>query len=166
MIDEATRARYAEAMRKLSEFFPDRCDERVKLRYFERLIECRPPPDAMDEAVERLIDTHKTRSLPPWSAIADRLRDIAQRNWVAPGAESEPEPCRLTPEEIEAQLAEVRKFRLKVMPPRKPNIRADLEARRKKLGYKPLTRAEIDMLNRKKRERECARIAKDGTTPA
>ena len=160
MTDEPTRARYADALRKLSEFFPDKCDERQKRLYFERLLGSSHRPEAVEEAVERLIDTHKTRAFPPWSAIADRLRDIAARTRAEEGQrlrEGEEPWVPMTPEQIEAEIAENRAFRLKVMPEREPDIRTDRAARRKKFGIQPLTQSEIDMLNRKRRERERAR---------
>ncbi len=164
MIDEQTRSRYADALRKLSEFYPDKCDERVKLRYFERLVEKKACPDAVEEAVEKLIDSQKTRVFPPWSAIAERLRDIAKDQRGGLAVESDPPP-QLSPEEWAAVIAENKKLRLKVFPKAKPNIRTDREHRCQVLGIVPLTQAQIDDLNSKKRDRERARRSGSGGAP-
>jgi len=160
--DDERRARYAAAIRLLADHFPKDCEERQKQLYFERLMRSNRHPDDVDRAIDRVIDTRQAKSFPPWAAIDERLVDIAQdHRGYRHGDDGETQTkCRVTPEQWELQSAEIRKLRFKVFPISKPDISTDKEARRKHLGIVPLTQAEIEMIQRKKRERARARQAK------
>jgi hypothetical protein len=162
--DEERRTRYAAAIRRLADFFPRDCEERQKQLYFERLLAGKRHPDDVDQAIDREIDTRNQKSFPPWADIDKRLTDIAKDQISHRPVESEPPP-QLSDEDMEAQLAEIRKLRVEVFPKAKPNIKTDREYRRKVLGITPLTQALQDDFDRKRRERERARHAKATTDP-
>jgi len=156
---EQRRARYADALRKLSEFFPSRCTEKRKGLYFQRLCGGARDPDDVDEAVERLIASRETDTFPPWAALETRLVDVASsRRQVRKRSGEENLPRLDTTEEGRAAMVALfRKWREIDTPKPQPNIRTDREHRRKVLGIKPLTQAEIDDLNRRRQERARAR---------
>ena len=159
MTEDERRSRYAEALRRLSEFFPSQCTEKRKVLYFEQLLRGNSPPDDVDKAVDRLIDTRQSDRFPPWADLADRLVDLAKDRRGEQHVDHSNEP-RLdnTPKGRAAMLEIFRAGRAMDMPAPKPDISNDREYRRKKLGIKPLTQAEIDMLNRRKCERAAARL--------
>jgi hypothetical protein len=157
MSAEERRRRYAETLRKLSEFFPNQCDEKTKALYFERVIKLDPHPDDFDEAGERVISSRESRAFPPWSAIDERLRDIAKSHrGYEYGKEDRDAGPRFdnSPEGILASQEVFRAARAMDMPEREPDIRTDRKARQKHLGITQLTQAQNDDLDRKQRERE------------
>ena len=111
------------------------------------------------EGVSRLIHVWDRTTFPSFARLlsccnnARELRITVER-LNAKKREDGQQFRKLPQELLDAQLAEIRKLRLRAFPKKEPNIRTDKEHRRKVLGYKLLTQAEIDMLNRKKRERE------------
>lgn len=119
-------------------------------------------PADVREGVSRLIHVWDRTTFPPFARLLTHCNDarglrIRVERRVEQDREEEERRVPVSPEVLEAQLAEIRKFRMKVMPEREPDIRIDRETRRKHLGITPLSRDEIDTLNRKRRERERAR---------
>lgn len=115
--------------------------------------------DDLREGVQRTIHVWNRTTFPPFAELRSKCADARALRLGAERSEShrreEARTVRkLPPEVIEAELAEIRKFRLKVMPVPAPNIRTDREYRRKKLGIVPLTQKMIDHLNRSRREME------------
>jgi len=143
----------------LVDVFPRGASAEVVAIYAGHLRPEKFDPADVREGVGRLIHIWDRTTFPPFAKLltccneARQLRVVVERR-VAEADEGTALLPKLSPAQIEAQLAEIRKFRLKVMPPKEPSIHLDREFRRKKLGIAPLTQAENDMLDRNRRERE------------
>ena len=112
-------------------------------------------PFDLREGVSRLIHVWERTTFPPFAKLMEKCNDARRLRCEVERREAKDQegahrPQLLTDDEREAQLAEIRKFRMKVFP-RKPNIHTDREYRRKRLGIKVLTQAENDSLDRNRR---------------
>ena len=121
-------------------------------------------PD-LRNGIGRLIHVWDNTKFPPFAklmACCNEARELRLKVERSEALINDPkrEKCRLSPEQWAVAIAEIRDFRLDFFPPAQPDISTDKEARRKHLGIVPLTQAEIEMLQRKKRERMRDRQAK------
>jgi len=121
-------------------------------------------PDDLREGVSRVIHVWNDTKFPPFARLkacckdARSLRLTVERN-EAKEREDKRVFRKLPQDTLDAQLAEIRQFRLKTWPKRTPDIQTDREARLKHLGIVPLTQDQNDEFNRNRRERERARHA-------
>ncbi len=119
-------------------------------------------PGDVRDGVSRLIHVWERTTFPPFAKLLSCCNDARELRLTVERLKAKKledgQRFRKLPQELlDAQLAEIRAFRVKVMPKRKPSVRTG----RKRCYSAPLTREEIERANRKKRER--ARHAKAAT---
>jgi len=128
-------------------------------------------PADVREGVNRLIHVWERTTFPPFAKLLACCNDARELRLRVERREAEEREAvavkhHIPPEVWEKAIEENRALRMKVMPKREPDIRTDREAKRKHLGIVPLTKDEIEMIERNKRERERARQAEARTKPA